>query len=181
MSITPLDRARRLALAASAAVSVALCCGAFATSASALTQVTCNGLNAVTYSPPLTNTLKTTTINSQTSFGTCVSLTHPGIVSGTVANGTTTGPSSCTAVLGNFSAVNVITWNTGQTSTFTFNGYVNEVDGQFVIVLTGSITSGLFAGATATEQTTLLGDLSSCAGAGIAYNSGPAALTIVGL
>jgi hypothetical protein len=84
-------------------------------------------------------------------------------------------------VLGAFSTTNTITWNTGQTSVFTFNGYVNEVDGQFVIVLVGSITAGLSNGATATEQTTLLGDLGACAGAGLAYNSGPSALTLVGL
>jgi hypothetical protein len=74
-----------------------------------------------------------------------------------------------------------ITWNTAQTSTFTFTGSTEEVDGEYVIVLTGSITSGLFTGSAATEQTTLLGDLSACSGAGLSTNSGPSLLEIVGL
>jgi hypothetical protein len=154
--------------------------GALAPGASALTQVTCNGLNSVTYTPALTNTTTTTTIASASNWATCVSLTHPAIVAGTTSN-SISGPSSCTAVLGPFSSANTITWNTGQTSTFTFNGYVTAVDGQFVIVLTGSITAGLFTGALATEQTTLLADLSACSGSGIAVNGGPSLLTIVGL
>jgi hypothetical protein len=143
--------------------------------------VTCNGINTVTYSPALTNTTQTTRITDDSAFGTCTSLTNPGIVSATVHNGTVTVPASCTALLGLFSTTNTIVWNTGQTSTFTFNGYTSEVDGQFVIALTGSISSGLFAGATATEETTLLGDLGACSGSGISTNAGPSELSIAGL
>lgn len=171
---------RKLLVLSLTTLAVGVVGGAAAPGASALTQVTCNGLNGVTYAPALTNTLQTTTITSTSNWATCVSATHPSIVAGSTGN-QISGPSSCTAVLGPFSSANTITWNTGQTSTFTFNGYVTEVNGQFVIVLTGSITSGLFTGALATEQTTLLGDLSACSGAGLSSNSGPSLLTIAGL
>jgi hypothetical protein len=171
---------RKLMVLAIAMLTAGVVGGATAPGASALTQVTCNGLNSVTYTPALTNTLKTTTIASASNWATCVSLTHPGIVAGSTSN-SINGPASCTSVLGSFSDANTITWNTGQTSTFTFNGNVNQVNGQFVIALTGSITSGLFAGAVAVEATTLLGDLSACAGSGVAFNSGPSVLTIAGL
>jgi hypothetical protein len=172
---------RRLAVLPLVLLAGAVCCGAFGvTGASALSLTTCTGTNSVTYSPPLTNTLTTTRITDQSTFGTCLS-TQSGIRSATIANGTVTGPSSCTAVLGSFSTTNTIVWNTGQTSRFDFDGTVTEVDGEFVIVLTGSITAGLFSGATATEQTTLLGDLTACGGSGLASNSGPSVLTIVRL
>jgi hypothetical protein len=44
----------------------------------------------------------------------------------------------------------------------------------------GSIVSGLFRGATVTQQTVLTGDLSGCLGSGLSGTSGPAVLTIVG-
>jgi hypothetical protein len=155
--------------------------GAAAPGASALAQVTCNGVNSLTYSPAVTATPQTVTLTAQTTFGTCVSLTHPSIVSGTVPANSVTTTSSCNQLLGTASPTFTITWNTGQTSTLTANTYTDKVDGQPVVILLGSITSGLFAGATVTEQTVLTGDLTACLGPGLTATSGPAILTIIGL
>jgi hypothetical protein len=171
---------RKLLAVTTATVAMGVVAAAAAPGASALSLVTCNGLNTVTYSPALTNTAKQTTITSSTSWATCVSPTHPSVTAGSTGNQISK-LESCTSALGGFSSSNTITWNTGQTSTFTFNGYTQEINGQYVIVLTGSITAGLFTGALATEQTTLLGDLTACSGAGISSNGGPAPLEIVGL
>lgn len=171
---------RKLLALTTAMLATGVVAGAVAPGASALTSVVCNGRNDVTYSPALTNSLQQTTIASATSWATCVSPTHPSIVAGSTGNQISKSE-SCMSLLGGFSSSNTITWNTGQTSTFTFNGSTEEVDGQYVIVLTGSITSGLFTGALASEQTTLLGDLTACSSAGIAANGGPSLLQIIGL
>lgn len=172
---------RKLMVLSLAVLVLGVAGGAAATSASALTQVTCNGVNSLTYSPAVTNTPQTVTLTAQTTFGLCVSLTHPSIVSGTVAANNVTTTISCNQLVGTASPTFTITWNTGQTSTLTGNTYVDKVDGQPVVILLGSITSGLFAGATVTEQTVLTGDLTACLGPGLSATSGPAVLTIVGL
>jgi hypothetical protein len=162
-------------------LALAVVAGATAPGANALTQVTCNGVNALTYSPAVTNTPQTVTLTAQTTFGTCVSLTHPSIVSGTVPANAVTTTSSCNQLLGTASPTFTITWNTGQTSTLTGTTYTDKVDGQPVVILLGSVSGGLFAGATITEQTVLTGDLTGCLGPGLSATSGPAVLTIIGL
>jgi hypothetical protein len=171
---------RKLLILSLSALVVGVIGGAAAPGAGALTQVTCNGLNSVTYSPAVTNTPGTTTISSSSTFAPCLSLTNPSIVAGAIASTVTT-TASCTTLLGSFSATNVITWNTGQTSTLVGNAYTERVDGQPVVLVLGSIVSGLFRGATVTQQTVLTGDLSGCLGSGLTGTSGPAVLTIVGL
>jgi hypothetical protein len=49
------------------------------------------------------------------------------------------------------SATKTFTWNTGQTSVFSYNRTITRVGGNTVITLIGAITQGLFAGDTAVE------------------------------
>jgi hypothetical protein len=48
----------------------------------------------------------------------------------------------------------VLTWSTGDTSTFAFNQVATTIGGNTVVTLTGVITQGLFAGSTAIETIT---------------------------
>ncbi|MEU4746985.1 hypothetical protein AB0G02_41910, partial [Actinosynnema sp. NPDC023658] len=60
----------------------------------------------------------------------------------------------CLELLRNGSATLTITWNTGQTSTISFNYTVNIVGAAMVVTYTGTVTSGLFAGSTVLQVNT---------------------------
>ncbi|MEU4449306.1 hypothetical protein AB0K14_38250 [Actinosynnema sp. NPDC050801] len=110
--------------------------------------------NSITYTPPLTATPQDVAGSSSTQYGPCVSLSNPAITSGTR---TASGPArglSCLELLRNGSATLTITWNTGQTSTISFNYTVNIVGAAMVVTYTGTVTSGLFAGSTVLQVNT---------------------------
>jgi hypothetical protein len=58
---------------------------------------------------------------------------------------------SCLSIGQTGSSIRVITWNTGQTSSFSYNAMSSIVNGNTVVTLTGAITAGLFAGDAAEE------------------------------
>lgn len=103
------------------------------------------GNQAVSFSPGLTNTSKTTTITYNATLGVCASLTHPEITSGGSA-GTVVAPYSCLDLLNTSTGTQTFTWNTGQSSVLSYTRTVTILNGQTVITLTGTITSGLFTG-----------------------------------
>lgn len=98
------------------------------------------------YSPPLTISPQTVTTTRNHQFGPCVSLSQPAVTSGT-STLTTTGSRTCLDLLSSNAVSISITWNTGQTSTFSGNSIVNVVGLVNQTEVTGTITSGLFAGA----------------------------------
>ncbi|HEU5473806.1 MAG TPA: hypothetical protein VFV67_24440 [Actinophytocola sp.] len=53
-----------------------------------------------------------------------------------------------------FSGTSVISWNNGNTSTFSFNDTVTNIGGNIVATRTGTITAGQFQGDTAVRVMT---------------------------
>jgi hypothetical protein len=103
--------------------------------------------NTVTYNPPLTLTPSNVQITGSTSYGPCVSLSVPGLTSGSTA-AQATGTRSCLSLLGASPRTFTITWNTGQTSTLSGNQSSTIVGAALVVAFTGTVTSGLFTGDT---------------------------------
>ncbi|MFC4117338.1 hypothetical protein [Nonomuraea zeae] len=122
-----------------------------ATSASA-GDVTCTppSSNTATFNPPLTSTPQSTTVSSSTQYGPCVSLAQPAVTSGT-RTALLTQPRSCLDLLTASSITYTITWNTGQTSTVSGNTTTSTAGAVIVFTITGTVTSGLFAGSSALQ------------------------------
>ncbi|MFF7454666.1 hypothetical protein [Kitasatospora sp. NPDC008115] len=106
------------------------------------------GSQVVTFSPGITNTPAVSTITYNVNLGTCVSLTTPSLTSGT-SSGSASLTFQCSDLLSTSTGSQDITWNTGQTSTFSYTRTFSLVNGNSVTSLNGSITSGLFNGDTA--------------------------------
>ncbi|MGW8064246.1 hypothetical protein ACVV2G_18715 [Streptomyces ziwulingensis] len=116
--------------------------------ASGLLDVTCvpPSSGTTTYTPPLTSTSQVVTSTQQWQFGPCVSTSVPALTSGTVSAVGAPRARSCLELLDSGSATRTIVWNTGQTSTISFN-YTTSVAGAVLLfTVTGTVTSGLFAG-----------------------------------
>jgi hypothetical protein len=79
-------------------------------------------------------------------LGPCTSLTVPGLASGSSIQTFTAPDSTCEVLLGALPTEFTITWNTGQTSTITGNTVGVIEAGLLTVTLTGSVSSGLFAG-----------------------------------
>jgi hypothetical protein len=142
---------------------------------------TCTASSQTTFSPGLTLTPTTQDITFAAGFSNCLTPGRPDITSGT-RTGSFTGPRSCLSPLpppsnGTF----VVTWNTTQTSTIIGTVTAQDVAGQTVHTITGTVTSGLFTGSAYTEviaQTSL--DLLSCiTPPGVRSQSGLGTLTIL--
>lgn len=147
-------------------------------------QITCLGSTTQTFSPPLTNTPKPTTITISTSYTNCVSLTAPSITSGTSFSSATSPNASCVSLLnGTQTQVpTTVTWNTGETSTITQTTVVTIVAGQVVATSTGTVTSGKFLGATTVRVVTYLAtDIQNgcLSPQGLPSNTGPVTLNAV--
>jgi hypothetical protein len=101
-----------------------------------------------TYTPPLTLTPQTVTVQTTEVFGPCTSLAVPAITSGLAKTTVTVPGRTCLVLLGSGTATRTITWNTGQTSTITENFSTQIVGGVFTVTVTGIVTDGLFQGDT---------------------------------
>lgn len=129
--------------------------GAPAASAAAVGDLTCvtPTHNTLSFSPALTINPQTETLTSHSDLGPCVSLSQPAITSGTWTSVTPNVPGmTCLGLLGTNTGTHTITWNTGQTSTVSGNRVSNLVGATLVVTLTGTVTSGVFAGGTVVEQ-----------------------------
>ncbi|MFT7839838.1 hypothetical protein Q5530_27160 [Saccharothrix sp. BKS2] len=100
------------------------------------------------FDPPATNSPQTMALSVSRQYGPCVSATRPDITSGhSSATGTSQG-ATCLSLLGANAITIPITWNTGETSTLSGNN-VSSLSGlALTVVTTGTVTSGVFAGAT---------------------------------
>lgn len=128
--------------------SLLLSAAGLAPAAHAATSVTCLGSSTITFNPGLTLITKAVAYNVSDAYN-CTS-TDPAITSGGSARGTVL-PLSCLTLANLFSSANIysITWNNGQTSTANGTFTVNSVGGTIIVAAQGTITSGLFTGATA--------------------------------
>ncbi|MGW0929023.1 hypothetical protein [Streptomyces sp. NPDC002644] len=150
----------------------------------AAVDITCLvGSSNVTYDPPLTNTSRTTNTTVTNDFG-CTSLLT-GVSSGTVT-ASRVQELSCLLALTPPTATSseTYTWNTGQTSTATYvsTTVVRAVDGTATVTATGSVTSGLGQGSSATKIVVIPQlSLTACATTGLEETNGIASLVIAPL
>lgn len=120
------------------------------TAAAAGLDLTCTPPSSASlkFDPPATNSPQTETLTVSRQYGPCVSATHPDITSG-YSNATGTFPgATCLSLLGANAITIPITWNNGQTSTLSGNNVSNMSGLTLTVVTTGTVTSGVFTGAT---------------------------------
>jgi hypothetical protein len=113
-------------------------------------DVTCTvpSSESIVFQPPLTTTTQPTDITISSQYGVCVSASVPSLTSGTSFLQLTGIPQDCLDLGISDPAQRTITWNTGQTSTLSGNLFHNIVGATQVTTITGTVTSGLFAGDT---------------------------------
>lgn len=134
-----------------------------------------HGTQDVTYSPGLTLVPTTADVTARLIYTTCVSSrVHTGERIGTNP------VQSCLTVNQSNSGSTTITWDTGDTSVFTFDHTVTHVGGNAVAAFTGTITTGLFASDSAIEVVTgaELNLLDCLVPPGVTHRSGVTVLTI---
>ncbi|MFI5617780.1 hypothetical protein [Streptomyces sp. NPDC051567] len=137
------------------------------------------GTGTVTYTPGITVAAKQTSLSFTGSAGPCTS-TDPAITAVSGYSGTGQGDLGCLS--GGFDAQGTIAWNTGAVSTATFSSVVDLRPGGIpVIVATGPITSGKFAGSTVELVIALLpaNPLGCFNNQGITQTHGPVSLTVL--
>lgn len=169
---------RRAALA----VVVAAALLAFSsTQASAIVDASCIGQQTTTFSPGLTNAPQPSTAQVTNALTTCISLTDPLIASGSSGATINYPARSCIDLLDGARGVSTtFRWNTGRTSTFTYDLTVNSVEGPIVAVLSGTITAGQFRGAIGRAVVVLGADLTRClTPAGLSAATGPYLLDVL--
>jgi len=128
--------------------SLLLSAAGLAPAAHAATSVTCLGTSTITFNPGLTLITKAVAYNLSDTYN-CTS-TDPAITSGISVRGSVL-PLSCLNLASLFSSTNIytITWNNGQISTADGTFTLSSVGGTIIVIAQGTITSGLFTGATA--------------------------------
>ncbi len=128
--------------------SLLLSAAGLAPAAHAAVSVTCIGTSTITFNPGLTLLTKPVALQLNDTYN-CTS-TDPAITSGSSVRGNLL-PLSCLNLASLFNSANIysITWNNGQTSTADGTFTVNSVGGTIIVAAQGTITSGLFTGATA--------------------------------
>ncbi|MFD9425639.1 MULTISPECIES: hypothetical protein [unclassified Streptomyces] len=137
------------------------------------------GTGTVNYTPGITLAPKPTNISFTGSAGPCTS-TDPAITAVSGYSGTGQGDLGC--LTGGFDATGSIVWNTGAVSNATFSSVVDLRPGGIpVIVATGPITSGKFAGSTVELVIALLpaNPLGCFNAQGITQTHGPVSLTVL--
>jgi hypothetical protein len=117
-----------------------------------VTDVTCVGTDSSVISPGLLFTPQTVTITTTKIYALCVS-TDLTLISG-ISVTTGTAVRSCDLTTFDHPGVAVISWNNGQTSTFTYNAMATFPAGESVVTFTGAITAGEFTGDTAVVVST---------------------------
>lgn len=145
--------------------------------------MTCTGTNSTTFSPPLTNTTQTTDVSLEAKYGTpnglCIDANNT-ITSGYFANNVT-GPTSCNTLGLAASETRVISWNNGSAGTSTIDYTRQIVRGLATtqVILTGTVTDGVFDGATVVNTGTFANtDLLGCLTTGISSQEYLTTLTI---
>jgi hypothetical protein len=114
-------------------------------------DVTCIGTQHVRISPGLLLAPRDVTLTVNAIYAPCTSASEPGITSATNRATFPVPGASCLNPFDPGSGSKTYTWNTGQTSVFSFNRMGSNLGGTNVITSVGTITSGLYAGATAVE------------------------------
>ncbi|NJP96685.1 hypothetical protein HCN51_45905 [Nonomuraea sp. FMUSA5-5] len=142
---------RSLAILLATALGAAVLTTAPAASAEVL-DVTCTppSSNIATYNPALTLTPQTVTVVNTAQYGPCTSASQPTLASGTRTS-VNVSSRSCLDLLAATPIAFTVTWNTGQTSTISGNSTTTIAGAVVTFTLTGTVTSGLFAGSTVVQ------------------------------
>ncbi|MFD5142680.1 hypothetical protein [Streptomyces sp. NPDC058401] len=112
-------------------------------------SVTCTGSSAITYSPGLTFTPRTSTYAESDAYSSCLS-SDPTLTSGS-ASASYTSSFSCLGPLSVSSDSHyTVHWNNGHSSTFDLDYTDTIVAGVENVTAIGTVTSGDFTGASAT-------------------------------
>ena len=136
-----------------AAVTIALVAGiplGAGTAQAASGDVTCLGTVTANYSPGLLLISGPQTVTTNEIDAPCASASNPDVTSGH-AGITVNVDAGCLNVLQPGSETKVFTWNTGQSSVFSFNRSISRIGGNSIVTLAGAISQGLFAGSSALE------------------------------
>ncbi|MFE0173519.1 hypothetical protein ACFWZ2_14470 [Streptomyces sp. NPDC059002] len=148
-------------------------------SAAPLVDITCPvGSQVGTYSPGLTYEPRDVAFQASGNVSGCVDLSGHGIA-GAAFSSAGHGTASCLS--GSVSNTTTYRWSNGQSSTVQGTGAINlKPNGITVLVLTGTVESGQFAGATVVQTKTLLNsDLTAClTPEGLTSVGGPISLTV---
>ncbi|WP_329012024.1 hypothetical protein [Streptomyces sp. NBC_00690] len=137
------------------------------------------GTGTVNYTPGIVLAPRQTSLSFTGSAGPCTS-TDPAITAVSAYSGTGQGDLGCLS--GGFDATGTILWNTGAVSNATLSSVVDLRPGGIpVIVATGPITSGKFAGSTVELVSVLLpaNPLGCFTSQGITQTHGPVSLTVL--
>lgn len=178
-------RAARLlavGLCAPVAAAALLVAGPAAPASAAALDVVCTGSLTNTYTPGLTLENQTVSVSNISTYFPCVSLSEPAVTSGTTEV-TVKANTSCLSLLTPGTGAKPITWNTGETSTFTFERTATSAGAVTVVTLTGKVVSGPFTGAEVVETETfpVLNVLDCLAPNGLRTRSAVVTLTVAAL
>ncbi|MFF7725859.1 hypothetical protein [Streptomyces sp. NPDC008001] len=154
---------------------------AAASSGGSLTTVSCPvGSQFTTYQPGLNLTSRYVDYVAHGTLAACLSSGSQDVKG---AKFTTTGSGNTSCLSGDVTEKSVYHWNTGATSVVESRFKINlKPNGTTVVVSTGSVVSGLFAGAT-TVQTKILpntGLLACLSPQGMTGAGGPVSMTVTG-
>lgn len=136
------------------------------------------GSQVGTYSPGLTYEARHVAFQASGTVSGCVDLSGNRI---TGASFTAAGQGTASCASGSVSNTTTYRWSNGRTSTVTGTAAINlKPNGVTVLVLTGTVKSGLFTGATVVQTKTLLNsDLTAClTPQGLTSVGGPVSLTV---
>ncbi|MDX3763956.1 hypothetical protein [Streptomyces sp. AK02-04a] len=146
----------------------------------AVLSASCTGTEDVTFDPGLTLIAKPTHVTVNGNLSSCQT-SAPGITSATYRE-EPTDTLGCAAPVVPGTGTRTYRWNAHDvTSTLTYTRTVSNVGGAIVVTYTGTITSGLFNGHTATQIITQTppNPLLCATEEGITATSGPVTLAIV--
>ena len=119
---------------------------------SAVTAISCTGWDHVTFSPGLTNTLRSTTVTNDEDLNVIDAYSPTGscLAVGSAATAgeldvAVVAPVSCTQII-SLTGTHTIAWNDGQSSTIPYTATIARGNSTTVITLTGTVSSGEFSG-----------------------------------
>lgn len=113
-------------------------------------NVVCVGTETTINTPGLLILPQVVTSVTTTIYAPCTS-SDPTLIQG-IAVTTTAGPRSCLDLVVPSTGVQTIAWNNGQTSTFAFNAITTDVLGSQLVISSGAIALGAFAGHAALDS-----------------------------
>lgn len=141
-------------------------------------DVTCVGTATVSISPGLTLWPQTVHVQTNVIYSPCVS-SDPTLTSGQSGSSFDVPNASCLTFPVASSGAFPISWNNGDSSTFTHNDLSTVVAGQTVLTRIGTITDGEFAGDTAVRVITYPAlNPVECLTTGVSSQIGPVVLTL---